>query len=114
MKIQIKTDHTIMGQQAMLQRAESIVENAIGHLAEDITRVEVHLSDENGKKGGDHDKRCLIEARLRGHQPISVTHEAGTVDQAISGAADKLKNSLDHTIGRLSPHEGRKHMRVND
>jgi ribosome-associated translation inhibitor RaiA len=42
-----------------------------------------------------------MEARLEGHQPIAVTHEAETIDQAIDGAADKLKRLLDHTLGRL-------------
>jgi len=67
-----------------------------------ITRVEVHLSDENAGKAGSHDKRCMIEARLEGHQPIAVTDEAETLGQAIGGAAEKLKHSLDHTLGRLS------------
>jgi ribosome-associated translation inhibitor RaiA len=97
----------------LILHAESVVESVLGHLADHITRVEVHLSDENGKKGGDNDKRCLMEARLRGHQPIAVTHEAGTVDDALSGAADKLKSSIDHTLGRLSDHEGRKHQKIN-
>ena len=88
----------------MARHAEAAVERTLGHLGEHITRVEVHLSDENGKKGGSHDKRCMMEARLEGRQPIAVTHEAQTIDQAIDGAADKLKSSLDHTLGRLSDH----------
>jgi hypothetical protein len=51
-----------------------------------------------------------MEARIAGHQPIAVSHESGTFTQAISGAAGKLKSSLDHTLGRLSDHEGRKHL----
>ena len=102
MKIQINTDNNIEGRESMAQQAQSTVESALGHLAEHITRVEVHLSDANSKKGGSHDKRCMMEARLEGHQPIAVTHEAETIDQAIDGAAEKLKSALDHTLGRLS------------
>lgn len=36
-----------------------------------ISRVEVHLSDEDGKKGGQNDKRCMMEARLDGRQPAA-------------------------------------------
>ena len=36
-------------------------------------RVEVHLSDENGKKQGEADKRCKLEARLSGLAPVGVT-----------------------------------------
>jgi Sigma 54 modulation protein / S30EA ribosomal protein. len=113
MKIQINTDHNISGHEGMIRHAESVVESTLGHLADHITRIEVHLSDQNGKKGGDHDNRCLMEARLKGHQPIAVSSEAATIDKAVIGAADKLKSSLDHTLGKLSDHEGRKHMHVN-
>jgi ribosome-associated translation inhibitor RaiA len=102
MKIQVNTDDNIEGGEDLDQQIETVVESTLGHLAEHITRVEVHLSDENSKKGGNTDKRCLMEARLEGHQPIAVTDEAETIAQAIDGAADKLKRSLDHTLGRLS------------
>lgn len=101
MKIQINTDHNIKGREAMAEQTKAMVESTLGHLADHITRVEVHLSDENSDKGGAHDKRCMMEARLEGHQPIAVTHETDTMDQAVDGAVEKLKRSLDHTLGRL-------------
>ena len=109
MKIQLNTDHNIDGGEDMIRRAEEVVNNTMSHLAEHITRVELHLSDENSDKGGGRDKRCLIEARMEGHRPIAVADEAETIDQAIVGAADKLKSTLEHTLGRLSNHEDRKH-----
>jgi hypothetical protein len=67
-----------------------------------VTRVEVHLSDQNSdKKVGSVDIRCLLEARLAGHQPISVSDQAATLAQAVDGAVDKLTHSLDSTLGRL-------------
>jgi len=102
MNIQINTDHNIVGHQDLVGQAEATVQSTLGHLAEHITRVEVHLSDENSDKGGSRDKRCLMEARLEGHQPIAVSDEAESISQAIDGAAEKLKRSLDHTLGRLS------------
>jgi ribosome-associated translation inhibitor RaiA len=101
MKIQINSDNHITGREALVEQAEATVTSALGHLAEQITRVEVHLSDENGEKTGVRDKRCMMEARLEGHQPIAVTDEADSLDEAIAGAADKLKRSLDHTLGRV-------------
>jgi ribosome-associated translation inhibitor RaiA len=101
MKIQINSDNHITGREALVEQAEATVTSALGHLAEQITRVEVHLSDENGEKTGARDKRCMMEARLEGHQPIAVTDEADSLDEAIAGAADKLKRSLDHTLGRV-------------
>jgi len=104
MKIQINTDDNIAGREELAEQAKAAVESTLGHLAQHITRVEVHLSDENSDKGGAHDKRCMMEARLEGHQPIAVTDEAETIDQAIDGAVEKLKHSLDSTLGRLSDH----------
>lgn len=102
MKIQINTDNKISGHEEEAEQIEATVESTLGHLAEHITRVEVHLSDENSAKGGLHDKRCMMEARLENHQPIAVTDDAETIAQAIDGAAGKLKRLLDHTLARLS------------
>jgi ribosome-associated translation inhibitor RaiA len=102
MKIQINSDNNITAREQLTEQAKATVESTLGHLTEHISRVEVHLSDENSNKGGTNDKRCMMEARLEGHQPIAVTDEAETIAQAIAGAADKLKHSLDHTLGRLN------------
>jgi hypothetical protein len=42
-----------------------------------------------------------LEARLAGLQPIAVSHQAATLEQAIVGAAEKLEHSLDSVLGRL-------------
>ena len=66
--------------------------------------LEVHLSDENGSKDGIHDKKCLLEARLEGRQPIAVTALASTYELAVNSAIDKLKASLNTILGRLTDH----------
>jgi len=55
-----------LGREELAEQAKATVESTLGHLAEHITRVEVHLNDENNDKGGSHDKRCMMEARLEG------------------------------------------------
>lgn len=102
MKIQINTDYHITGREALLEQAEATIISAVGPLAKHITRVEVHLSDEDGEKTGGRDKRCVMEARLEGRQPIAVTDESDSLDGAITGAAAKLKGSLNRTLGRLT------------
>lgn len=102
MKIQINTDNNITGRETLVEQAEATITGVLGHLAKHVTRVEVHLSDENAEKSGGRDKRCMMEARLEGCQPIAVTDESDSLDEAISGAADKLKSSLDSTLGRLT------------
>ena len=102
MKVQINTDSNIEGHDELVQLVEAVVRSALDRFSEQITRVEVHLSDENSdKKFGTDDKRCLLEARLAGLQTIAVSHQAATLEQAVDGTAEKLKRSLDSTLGRL-------------
>jgi ribosome-associated translation inhibitor RaiA len=102
MKIQINTDSNIAGNDQLRQETDTLLRGALDRFSEKITRVEVHLSDENSdKKSGVDDMRCLLEARLAGLQPIVVSHEAATLQEAVDGAAEKLKRSLDSSLGRL-------------
>ena len=105
MQIQINTDHNIAGHEAMATQVRGVVESALSRISDHITRVEVHLSDESGHKNSLNDKRCVMEARLEGRQPVAVTHQAATIDQAVDGAIDKLARLIESTLGRLRAHE---------
>ena len=107
MQININTDSTIERHAGLNEHVESVVESAIHRFREHITRVEVHLSDNNSQKSADGDNRCLMEARLTGYQPIAVSDHAATLHQAIAGAADKLKRAIDSALGRL--HDSKRH-----
>jgi hypothetical protein len=100
MQIQINTDRHIEGQERLAAWAIGVVEQALSRVGDRITRVEVHLSDENGDRSGQHDQQCVMEARLEGRQPIAVTHQAATMDQAVNGAAEKLTSAIEGIIGR--------------
>ena len=101
MQIQVNSDHNVEGHAALDAQVSGAVERALRRFSDHITRVEVHLSDENADKSGEHDKRCLMEARLEGRQPIAVAHQAATLDQAVDGAAEKLTRMIQTTLGRL-------------
>lgn len=107
MQIQVHTDHNTDGREKIVDYVRQTVEDAVSHFSSHITRVEVHLGDENGLKGGSDDKRCMMEARVEKRHPIAVTHHAATMGEAIDGAAGKLKRSLAHDLERL--HEQRVH-----
>jgi ribosome-associated translation inhibitor RaiA len=107
-QVQINTDHNIQGHEAMAARVRGVVEDSLSRVSDHITRVEVHLSDEKGDPSSQHHRRCMMEARLEGHQPIAVTHHAATVDQAVEGAADKLARLIESTLGRLRDQRSRK------
>ncbi|MEO6420597.1 MAG: HPF/RaiA family ribosome-associated protein [Polyangiaceae bacterium] len=105
MQIQVSTDSNIEGSEKFTSHVEAVVNGAVGRFSDHITRVEVHVTDEVAHKSGQNDKRCVMEARLEGRQPTAVTHEAGTVDQALEGAANKLEKVIESTLGRLRDHQ---------
>jgi ribosome-associated translation inhibitor RaiA len=104
MQIQINTDRNIQGHESVTERVNSAVSAALGRFSDRITRVEVHVSDENAGKTGQNDKRCMMEVRLEGRPPIAVTDQADALAQAIDGAADKMAHLLDRTFGKLYDH----------
>jgi ribosome-associated translation inhibitor RaiA len=102
MLIQINTDDNVNNSDALAGWVEATIRDVLERFADQVTRVEVHLSDENSdKKSGGSDMRCLLEARLAGRQPVAVTDAAETVEQAVEGAVRKMRRSLDSTLGRL-------------
>ena len=104
MTIQINTDNNLNVHEAFGDKLEGLLAEELSRFSEHITRLEVHLSDENGSKHGLNDKKCLLEARLEGRQPIAVTQVANDYEQALHGAVGKLKSSLDTIVGRLRDH----------
>lgn len=108
MQVQVNTDNHVKGGSQLTLEVEAAVDAALGRFGDRITRVEVHLGDENSSsKAGDNDKRCAMEARLAGLQPITVTHHAASITQAIDGAADKLEKTLSRTVDRMNDTKGR-------
>lgn len=110
MQVQVNTGHNIEGREALERWALGELATALDRFSQDVTRVEVHLSDENNGKAGE-DKRCVMEARLSGHDPVAVRNDAPRIDEAFRGAADKLKRALAHTLDRAHDHRQRESIR---
>ncbi len=108
MQVQVNTDHNIHGGEKLAGHIQSEVESALARFRDRLTRVEVHLAHE-GAAG--EDKRCVMEARAAGSSPVAVTHHAGTVDDAYTGAAHKLGKLLDSKYGREGHHKGAESIR---
>mgnify|MGYP000122530613 FL=1 len=101
MQIQVNSDNHIESSIRLEEWVRNTIESTLERYDEDLTRVEVYLRDENGDKPGPHDLSCRLEARPKGHQPLSVLHKADTLEQAIDGAATKLDHALEHLFGKL-------------
>ena len=115
MQIQINTDHHLQGSEAREQWARGVVEAAMAHFADGVTRVEVHLSDENAGKGGAAAFRCVMEARVNARAPIAVTNDAESLDSAVNGAVHKLVRATENAIGRADKHaHGSRQLPIGD
>jgi len=102
MQIQIRTDHNIEGDEALADYVSNVIKDALSRFSDRITSVDVHLSNQNSEQQDGNDSlRCMIEARLEGHQPLAVTEQSATLYQAVDSAADKMTHLIDHTLGRL-------------
>ncbi len=98
MQIQVNTDHNVKGGDLLIKYVKGLLNDSLNSFIDEVTRVEVYISDENGPKGGDDDLRCTMEARIRGLQPIAVTHHDANIDLAIAGAADRITRSVRKTL----------------
>ena len=106
MQVHVNTDKHVDVGTAFVQRIQAEVESTLSRFSDHLTRVEIHLSDENGEKSGGRDKRCMLEARPARQQPVAVTHHAASVDEACSGALTKLETLLNTKYGRSDDRKG--------
>lgn len=101
MTIQLNADNNLHIHTEFADKLTDMLTDELSRFSENITRLEVHLADENGGKEGPDDKRCMLEARLEGRPPIAVTAHGDNYELATSAAIDKLTASLDTVIGKM-------------
>ena len=65
MQVLVNSNHSISVTADLEERIKATVETELDRFDDHLTRVEVHLNDENSNKSGPHDKRCQMEARVR-------------------------------------------------
>jgi len=104
MQFQFNTDSSVMGTREVAERIESQVRHKLARFEDRLTRLEVHVSDVNGRKHGAEDKHCTIEARPRGGRAIGVTGKAADVDAAARIAASTLAERLERIFGKAERH----------
>lgn len=114
MNIEIRTDKNIQNSDRLITYVRTQLHDEFQRHSERITHFSVHLSDENGAKGGDDDIQCMIEARPAGYKPVVVHHRGHNIDTAIHGAIDRLKRSLEHVIDKKEQLRGTRPEFVED
>ena len=105
MQFQFNSDSSVMGTENVATRIEEMMRDKLARFEDRLTRVEVHVSDENAHKHGADDKACTIEARPRGGRPIGVTEHASKVDDAARKAANTMAQRLERVLGREARHK---------
>ncbi len=114
MNIEIRTDKNIQNSDRLITYVREELHEEFQRHSERITHFSVHLSDENGAKGGDDDIQCMIEARPAGFKPVVVRHRGHNIDTAIHGAIDRQKRSLEHVIEKKEQQRGTRPEFVED
>lgn len=100
MHVQINAAEGIEVSDAFAQHIHHSLETVEKRFGDRLTRVEIHIKDINGPKGGP-DKHTTLEARPRGLEPVIAE---STVDDAYEGvrmAAKRLEKVLDKRLGKL-------------
>jgi DNA topoisomerase VI subunit A len=73
MKILLNTDYNISGSEKMRETLKAVIKDAFNRLSEHIARLEVKFRDESSYQYSENDRRSVLEARLKGMQPLTVT-----------------------------------------
>ena len=107
MEVLVNTDSNIDCDAEEVSRIKAGVTSAFGRFDHSLTRIEVHLRDESAGRGTGDDIRCLLEARPARQDPVTVSHQASTLDEALGGATDKLESLLTHKFDRLTDKDRR-------
>src|SRR5574343_872716 len=112
MQVQVHTDDKIHGGESLAQWVQQEAQSRLARYRELVTRIEVFLTDVDAGKSGANDKRCRMEARPAGRQPVGVTADADKLADAFTGAMEKLARALDNDLGRVKDRNGRDTIRT--
>lgn len=112
MQILVHTDDHIHGGESLAQWVQDEAGSRLTRFRENLTRLEVFMTDLDGGKSGTNDKRCRLEARVAGRPPVSVTADADKMASAFIDAVDKLIRLLDTELGRVRDRHGRDTIRA--
>ena len=112
MQVQVNTDDHIQGGESLAQWVQEEAGTRLARFKENVTRLEVFLTDLDSSKSGVNDKRCRLEARVVSRQPVTVTADADKMAAAFIAAVEKLARALDNDLGRAKDRNGRDTIRA--
>ena len=104
MLVQIHTDKNIEGGSRFSEYFSAEIKEQLARFNEIVTRIEVHVTDQNGSKTSPNDKKCVIEARIEKKQPIAVTAHGDTAEKAFFEALENVQRVLETTVEKIKAH----------
>jgi hypothetical protein len=102
MQIHVHTDQATNSHAAAIKDIERVVVAGLSRFTDRLTRVDVHLSNDQPGASTGATTRCLIEARPRGATPMVVTHRARTPIGSVKGGVRRLNTVLGARLGRAA------------
>lgn len=112
MQVQVHTDDNIQGGESLARWVQEETSARLARFRDQVTRVEVFLTDVAAGKTGVQDKRCRLEARPAGRQPVTVSADADRTADAFTAAVEKLLRALETDLGRLRDRNSRETIRT--
>lgn len=101
MTIQVNTDNHVEGKEDLINYITNLFTEKLSRFDAQLTRVEIHLSDENAGKAGSDDKKCNVEARLEGLDPIFASAQSDEMSKAIHEGLQKIKRGIEHQLDKV-------------
>ena len=102
MQILINTDNHIQSSETFKEKVSELVRERFQRYDDRITRIEIHFNDENSSaKSFGNDKRCMLEVRMNGMNPLAVTANSAELMSSLRGAIDKMRSQIESVLGRL-------------
>lgn len=106
MFIQINTGRHVDGREALTAELEAMVAQRLERFASHLTRVEVHVRDQDGPRSGAGTILASVELRPAGRDPVVATDTASGVEAAVAGALNKAVTAHERLIGKATTRKG--------
>jgi hypothetical protein len=103
MQIRVDADEHIDSNEELTLRIEGVVEGSLDRYIDRVTLVEVHLGRNTHQSTGGRDISCRMDAQVGGLKPISVSHDAFTLTEAIHAASAKLERAIHDEFHQRRP-----------
>lgn len=115
MQVQVNADATIQGGDSLEAWATEEINTKLARLKEHVVRVEVFLTGVDALKStGGPGKKCVLETRANGRQPVAVNAEAEKVKDAFNAALEKLRRAVESDLDKVREKHGRESVRGAD